>query len=209
MRDSGRTPSSRAWLLLVPVAVLFLHCLYPSVRNAGRPGGTGLVSTQAFSHGKHDDALKKEGFKCTDCHLYELAYMERDRKINEDLTRALTRAGKESCHFCHRTNAERTGVRLKCVDCHVDLRSIRPENHRTGWQTSHGTQVALSEVSCDQCHSNRYCIECHTRRDEADRRFHTGVAIVTHPVEARADPARCQACHHPSYCLRCHKTGRF
>jgi len=209
MRNPGSIRSSKALPPLLLVAVLFLHCLYPSIRESGPPGGSPVQASQAFSHSKHDEALKKESFKCTDCHLYDLAYIERDRKINEDLTRVLTQAGKESCHFCHRTNQEQAGVRLKCVDCHVDLRSIQPDNHRSGWQTSHGTQVALSEVSCDQCHSNRYCIECHTRRDEADRRFHTGVAIVTHPVEARANPGRCGACHHPSYCVRCHKTGRF
>jgi len=209
MSVKKRISFPRSWMILVPVVFSFLHCLYPPARDSSRTEEGTSSAARVFAHRKHEETLKKEQFHCTDCHLYNLAYLERDKKINEAVTRVLTRAGKESCHFCHRDNPERTKTRLKCIDCHADIRPIRPADHRAGWQKSHGSQVDLGAVACNQCHSPRFCIECHTRRDEADRKFHTGSAIMTHPIEARANPARCQACHHPSYCLRCHKTGRF
>lgn len=196
-------------------ALLFLlcgsiaACLYPPVTGSRAPGEEAPQALSAFVHKTHEEALKKEQFHCTDCHLYDLAYMARDEAINKDITKALTRAGMESCHFCHRERPERAKVALKCLDCHVDLLPILPANHRAGWRGSHGTRIAQSDVACSQCHSNRFCVRCHTRRDEADRAYHTGSAIVSHPIEARADPVSCQRCHNMAWCKRCHKSGRF
>ena len=194
--------------LLACMAVL-AACLYSYPEDHSSGDRRGPKPSRAFSHKVHEGVLQQNHFHCTDCHLYDLAYMERDKKINEELTRAITRAGMESCHFCHLKHPEQVPVALKCVDCHADIRPIMPADHRAGWKTTHAQKIATSEVACAQCHSNRFCVKCHSRRDEADRVYHTGSAIVTHPTEARVDPAKCQKCHSSSYCVRCHQYGRF
>ena len=193
-------------LLLLIASGLVFACFYPKTRESGQ--GVPKAS-RAFSHKDHEETLKKYRFRCTDCHLYDLAYLERDEKIRDEISKAITRAGLESCHFCHVKHPERVEAALKCLDCHADIRPIRPMDHRAGWKATHGTRIALSEVACSQCHSNRFCVQCHTRRDQADRNYHKGSIIVSHPIEARMDPARCQKCHQPAYCTRCHQFGRF
>lgn len=184
-------------------------CLYPRLPASRLAGEQAPKAWTAFSHKTHEEVLEKNRFRCTDCHLYDLAYMQRDKKINEEITRAVTRAGAQSCHFCHIENPDEIKVSLKCLDCHADIRPIRPANHRAGWESSHGPRIAQAEVDCSSCHSSRFCVKCHMRRDEADRSFHTGSALLSHPIEARADPVRCQRCHQFNWCTRCHKSGRF
>jgi len=188
---------------------LVLACLYPAPREPYLSGGGAPKASHAFSHKIHEETLKKYRFRCTDCHLYNLAYMESDKQINEAVTRAIKRAGMESCHFCHVKHPEETGKPLKCLDCHADIRPIRPKSHRAAWRITHGTRTGQTEVACSQCHSNRFCVQCHARRDRADRSYHKGSILMTHPIEARADPSTCRKCHQPSYCTRCHRFGRF
>ena len=195
--------------VLLLVCVSLSACFYPQTTEPGVVGEKGPKASRAFVHKVHEEVLKRDEFKCTDCHLYDLAYLSRNREINEQVARVLTRAGAESCHFCHRYHPEKTKVALKCLDCHADIRPIRPANHRAGWRDSHGINVNGNDVACSQCHSNRFCVRCHTRRDQADRAYHTGSALLSHPIEARADPVRCQKCHQISWCTRCHKSGRF
>jgi hypothetical protein len=210
MRASWKKPFfwNKVFPSLVCMGIL-TACLYPSPKDSLPGEKQAPKPSSVFSHKVHEDILKQYHFHCTDCHLYDLAYKERDKKINEELTRAITRAGMESCHFCHTTHTEQVKVALKCVACHADIRPIIPADHRAGWKTTHANKIALSKVSCTQCHSNRFCVKCHSRRDEADRVYHTGAAIVSHPIEARVDPAKCQKCHTSAYCVRCHKSGRF
>ena len=196
----------------LPLALcLIAACLYPPPPEPGLTTGRGLGIRLAsvFSHKDHKETLKEHQLLCTDCHLYDLAYLQRDRQINQEITKAITRAGFESCHFCHIQHPERVKVSLKCLDCHADIRPIQPKDHRAGWESSHGTKVSLSKTECSQCHSNRFCVRCHSRRDEAERNYHMGSALLSHPIEARADPAKCQKCHQASYCTRCHQFGRF
>jgi hypothetical protein len=212
MRQSGKTNRRRlrkSGALLLLVCGSISACFYPPVTTSLAPGGTAPKASSAFVHKVHEEVLKQEKFQCTDCHLYDLAYMARDKAINQEISRALTRAGTESCHFCHIKHPKQVKVSLKCLDCHADIRPLRPENHRANWISSHSPKVAQNELACANCHSSRFCVKCHMRRDEADRSFHTGVAIVSHPIEARADPVRCQRCHQLSWCTRCHKSGRF
>jgi len=184
-------------------------CLYPRLPPSRLAGEQAPKAWTVFSHKIHKEVLEEQRFRCTDCHLYDLAYMQRDKKINEEITKAVTRAGAQSCHFCHIEHPEKTKKALKCLECHADIRPIRPANHRAGWNSSHGPRIAQNDVDCSSCHSSRFCVKCHMRRDEADRSFHTGVALVSHPIEARADPVRCQRCHQFNWCTRCHKSGRF
>jgi len=199
----------RLAIIFLVVYGSFFACFYPPERGSREPGQEAPKASSAFVHKIHEKVLDQDEFKCTDCHLYDLAYMSRDKVINEEITRALTRAGMESCHFCHREHPERTKVSLKCLDCHVDIQPIRPVNHRAGWRDSHGNRIAENDMACSQCHSNRFCVQCHARRDEASRAYHTGSALLSHPIEARADPTKCQKCHQAAYCTRCHKFGRF
>ncbi|MEW6441536.1 MAG: hypothetical protein AB1640_11440 [bacterium] len=212
---SGRSRGTRFTLALAfPLClVTALSCLYPFPPPEPGPTrdreGTGVPMSAVFSHKEHETTLVENKLRCTDCHLYDLAYLQRDRQINEEITRALTQAGQESCHFCHVKEPEGIRVSLKCLDCHADIRPIRPRDHTAGWKSAHGARIELSETACSQCHSNRYCLRCHTRRDEAERSYHRGSALLSHPIEARADPGQCRACHQASYCTRCHRSGRF
>jgi hypothetical protein len=206
---TGNLRPSLAGIVLLAVCAALTACFYPPEAGPRQAGRVAPQASSAFIHKVHEEVLKQNEFKCTDCHLYDLAFLARNEEINEEVARVLTRAGMESCHFCHREHPERVKAALKCIDCHADIRPIRPANHRAGWESSHGPMVAQNELACSNCHSSRFCVKCHMRRDEADRAFHTGVAIVSHPIEARADPTRCQKCHQISWCTRCHKSGRF
>lgn len=200
----------RAGILCTGGLLIVASCLYPPVgrKGEGRPGD-GRASHRNFSHERHEKTFEEKAFRCTDCHLYNVAFREPDDEIARQINRALKRAGLESCHFCHRERTEETKKRLKCIDCHGDVLAIRPQDHRAGWQDAHGSRIGQTEFECSQCHSNRYCVQCHGRRDTAARSYHRGSAILAHPVEARADPARCQRCHSIAYCSRCHQGGRF
>jgi len=212
MRSGGNKKDCRlrkSGVLMLLLCASISACLYSRQPAFRSPGEQTPRAWTAFSHRVHEEALKENRFQCTDCHLYDLAYLQRDPKINEAVTRAITKAGMESCHFCHIEQPKQVKRSLKCLDCHADIRPIRPENHRAGWKVSHGDKMAQKELACDNCHSSRFCVKCHMRRDEADRSFHTGVALVSHPIEARADPVRCQRCHQLNWCTRCHKSGKF
>ena len=212
MRPEGKTNFRllrKSGVLLILLYASISACLYSRLPPSRSQGGVTPRAWTAFSHKVHEEALKENRFQCTDCHLYDLAYMQRDEKINEEITREITQAGMESCHFCHIEHPREVKLSLKCLDCHADIRPIRPENHRASWKSSHGARVAQNKLACANCHSSRFCVKCHMRRDEADRSFHKGVALVSHPIEARADPVRCQRCHQLNWCTRCHKSGRF
>ena len=195
------------------MTVAALLVLLPScLRPPGMEGGEGRPASsraahKVFSHRSHEKTLTELRFLCTDCHLYNVAFREGDEKVVDRIAEAITRAGLESCHFCHRTRAAEIEAFLKCIECHGEISSIRPEDHRAGWERTHGSRVGNSEHDCSNCHSNRFCVRCHTRRDEASRSYHTGSAIVSHPIEARADPTLCGRCHSPAYCVRCHQRG--
>ena len=205
----GIRPARESVALALLLCGTITACLYPSLPPSRVEGEQAPKAWVAFSHKIHEEVLEKDRFQCTDCHLYDLAYMQRDEAINREITKAVTRAGAESCHFCHIEHPEKTKRPLKCLECHADIRAIRPENHGAGWRSSHGPRIARNDVDCSSCHSSRFCVKCHMRRDEADRSFHTGVALVTHPIEARSNPVQCQKCHQFNWCTRCHKSGRF
>ncbi len=182
-----------AWLGLLLLTTC--HNLPPL--DPANQGQTPKEAFLSFTHENHKKAFDQYNFDCEGCH----------EVIDEERSEKLSLSGKASCHLCHIQKPERVKTALKCFNCHLNMKAIQPTNHRTGWPSTHGTKIHLSEIECAQCHSNRSCIRCHSRRDKAAREFHRGSALMTHPIEARTDPVNCQQCHRSSYCNRCHQSG--
>ena len=199
----------KAGLALAVGSFVSACLLYPNHPKSSLSNKNIPTTSSFFRHKDHEEVLKKEKFRCTDCHLYDVEYLQREKKLNDELANSLTEAGMESCHYCHVKHPDRGGKNsLKCMNCHVDLLSIRPGDHTVGWKEAHGTSIELSKVACNQCHSNRSCVRCHMTRDPAAPVVHSGVMIVSHPVRARSNPNSCKTCHQPVFCVRCHR-GRF
>jgi len=75
--------------------------------------------------------------------------------------------------------------------------------HWPGFITSHSTAASSRQMTCSNCHAQRFCTECHNGEGRHD--FHPVNFIARHAAEAYNRQLNCVQCHSPeAFCRTCH-----
>jgi hypothetical protein len=145
-------------LLWACVLLLFCAChRMPQRQTEVQPAAA--KPYQVFDHRAHAKAFDRDRIQCDSCHVCQAG----------EPTPALSLDGRGSCHECHVLHAHETKVRVRCRDCHADLKAIEPADHAGDWATfGHGRSATSSGVACFQCHTWQSCAECHSRQESTD-----------------------------------------
>lgn len=101
----------------------------------------------------------------------------------------------------HRANAGKP-----CLQCHDDMSSLIPNDHKLGWQKHHGKEALAKKQECSLCHNDHECSRCHASGIQGGKKPHPINYIATHGRDARTGRDDCMTCHRGSEsCNKCHR----
>jgi len=122
-------------------------CHYDGVYKKLETQKTELI----FNHKIHIETEKKA---CTDCH-------QGLDKVKFSKESAAGFPTMESCNTCHNNKTASNN----CENCHSDLASLNPKNHRSpNFLNEHkvSNDGSLEKNNCVMCHSDNFCQACHS-----------------------------------------------
>ena len=190
----------------------------------GMPAQLGSLERPAvqFDHGKHTDALAKEG--CTTCHATDSqgrnlpVVKGAQGAANREAFAAQYHAVCMGCHKERLAKQEKAGP-LACGDCHAKREEAPSQFTRISWDYSlHARHSKASKDACEKCHhaydeaakklvyvkgKEEACSDCHKGQDQGKTlslRNASHLACVGCHVQAAArkektGPALCASCH--------------
>lgn len=160
-----------------------------------------------FRHSKHEEAFKKLGVSCVDCHTFSIKQKEAG-PITDVKPDGYIQAPRGVCHQCHLGNVQLPRPN-QCLLCHAQTDTIKPKDHFLGWRERHGKMAQMNRESCTQCHTDSSCSKCHLKTDRMNPQVHRPNFRITHSIHARANPQSCIECHKsPAFCRDCHYGGK-
>jgi hypothetical protein len=135
-----------------------------------------------------------------------------------NIARCATCHARASCETCHTGDGARTVLKqlLDARDAHG--RGVRLEHdqtfdstahkvlvHAAGFAKAHGGPASSGQMTCTNCHAQRFCTDCHVG-ELSGRRYHPANFVSSHPAKAYGRDTECSSCHTTeAFCRSCHK----
>lgn len=155
-----------------------------------------------YPHNIHMEAMNKEGDSCLLCHSFN-----QNSRVDEKQLAALETIANEPlkaiCHDCHLDDLR---APWRCDLCHLNPKTIWPNDHDFNYLTRHGEDARHDEKSCRTCHvAISFCTDCHFRRGRVGENHHELGYQSRHGIDARMMPSNCGRCHSGLFCSDCHR----
>jgi hypothetical protein len=134
-----------------------------------------------------------------------------------NIARCATCHARASCETCHTGDGARKllaqlpdareaagrGVRL-LLDEQPGGAAHKVLVHAAGFAKAHGGPASSGQMSCTNCHAQRFCTDCHVG-ELSSRRYHPLNFVASHPAKAYGRDTECTSCHTTeAFCRSCH-----